>query len=347
MMKYKIKYPNSNISNFVYEELIYDWNENNFNAIKMIDHNGQIINEFFNYNYNDIHGNCIGCNKNDLELEQLFLICDTKNCKFGGHICCLDPPLSEIPDGNWYCPQCQGTHIIKSPCPQCHSRIYRKNELIKCKKCQIVCIHSLCASKEFKKQNVIDINMFNWLCKWCKKKEKCNKRKQNKTRKRRKDFIVIDCESDDNEPLMKKRKLNDKINTQIALNLSMSIPLPVFDASKMKKRKLRCFSHLLKEKNDFKIDDHFFINNCNKRNKNKIGKRKKDVIVIDGESDDNEPLMKKRKLNDDTHIALNLSIPLPVFDISKMKKRKLKCFSDFKMGKNKSRKRPRDVIVID
>jgi hypothetical protein len=46
-----------------------------------------------------ICGNCPSEGENMLE-------CDT--CLGGFHMGCLDPPLVEVPDGDWYCPKCAG-----------------------------------------------------------------------------------------------------------------------------------------------------------------------------------------------------------------------------------------------
>eukprot|EP00959_Pyramimonas_sp_CCMP1952_P432318 9053227-Pyramimonas_sp.AAC.1 len=32
------------------------------------------------------------------------LLCD--KCDLGWHMFCLDPPLGEIPEGDWFCPRC-------------------------------------------------------------------------------------------------------------------------------------------------------------------------------------------------------------------------------------------------
>ncbi|CAB3409807.1 unnamed protein product [Caenorhabditis bovis] len=47
---------------------------------------------------------CITCHEgND---EHLLLVCDIEDCKNGRHTYCCDPPLNEIPQGEWRCPQC-------------------------------------------------------------------------------------------------------------------------------------------------------------------------------------------------------------------------------------------------
>ncbi|KVH92767.1 Zinc finger, FYVE/PHD-type, partial [Cynara cardunculus var. scolymus] len=43
-----------------------------------------------------------GLNKDDEKV----LLCDTEGCNAEYHTYCLSPPLSEIPEGEWYCPTC-------------------------------------------------------------------------------------------------------------------------------------------------------------------------------------------------------------------------------------------------
>jgi hypothetical protein len=51
-----------------------------------------------------ICGNCPSEGENMLE-------CDT--CLGGFHMGCLDPPLMEVPEGDWYCPKCAGAECGK------------------------------------------------------------------------------------------------------------------------------------------------------------------------------------------------------------------------------------------
>ena len=37
----------------------------------------------------------------------MLLLCD--RCDHGYHLDCLDPPLSDVPEDDWFCPQCDGT----------------------------------------------------------------------------------------------------------------------------------------------------------------------------------------------------------------------------------------------
>lgn len=46
--------------------------------------------------------NCQVCNNSDR--EDIMLLCDS--CNHGYHMDCLDPPLSVIPEGSWYCDNC-------------------------------------------------------------------------------------------------------------------------------------------------------------------------------------------------------------------------------------------------
>ena len=34
------------------------------------------------------------------------LLCDWPNCNNAVHLACLNPPLTEVPEGDWYCPSC-------------------------------------------------------------------------------------------------------------------------------------------------------------------------------------------------------------------------------------------------
>jgi hypothetical protein len=34
------------------------------------------------------------------------LLCDGDDCGAEWHMFCLDPPLEEVPEGDWYCPAC-------------------------------------------------------------------------------------------------------------------------------------------------------------------------------------------------------------------------------------------------
>ena len=46
--------------------------------------------------------NCEICNRSDG--EDRMLLCD--RCDSGYHMECLDPPLNNIPSGDWFCPEC-------------------------------------------------------------------------------------------------------------------------------------------------------------------------------------------------------------------------------------------------
>ena len=47
-------------------------------------------------------GSCVNCGIDDF--DDMSLICD--GCDAVYHIWCLDPPLSEVPSGDWYCERC-------------------------------------------------------------------------------------------------------------------------------------------------------------------------------------------------------------------------------------------------
>jgi len=47
---------------------------------------------------------CSICGSGDL--ADTLLLCDGPNCKNGTHMACLNPPLDEIPQGDWFCASC-------------------------------------------------------------------------------------------------------------------------------------------------------------------------------------------------------------------------------------------------
>ena len=46
---------------------------------------------------------CQACNSGEREHE--IILCDS--CDVGYHMGCLDPPLTELPQGEWFCPECE------------------------------------------------------------------------------------------------------------------------------------------------------------------------------------------------------------------------------------------------
>ena len=46
--------------------------------------------------------------------DDVTVLCD--GCDAAWHLFCLDPPLSEVPEGDWYCPKCdkKGTEMEDS-----------------------------------------------------------------------------------------------------------------------------------------------------------------------------------------------------------------------------------------
>ncbi|KDO19850.1 hypothetical protein SPRG_14950 [Saprolegnia parasitica CBS 223.65] len=47
---------------------------------------------------------CSGCTKKGG--DGLRLVCDGKSCEKEFHMACLDPPLTTVPEGSWFCPTC-------------------------------------------------------------------------------------------------------------------------------------------------------------------------------------------------------------------------------------------------
>ena len=49
---------------------------------------------------------CYECNEYDSQPGNEMLLCD--GCgDWGCHLQCADPPLDDVPDGEWYCMYCQ------------------------------------------------------------------------------------------------------------------------------------------------------------------------------------------------------------------------------------------------
>ena len=45
---------------------------------------------------------CSVCGRQDAEEKRVFC----ENCQSTTHICCLDPPLQNLPEGDWFCASC-------------------------------------------------------------------------------------------------------------------------------------------------------------------------------------------------------------------------------------------------
>ena len=50
---------------------------------------------------------CLLCNVSTRINDETVLLCDGHNCKNECHMYCLDPPLTEVPEGQWLCQVCQ------------------------------------------------------------------------------------------------------------------------------------------------------------------------------------------------------------------------------------------------
>jgi hypothetical protein len=44
------------------------------------------------------------------ENDDLMLLCDFQDCKGGYHMYCLNPPMLKVPEGEWLCPQHDGSN---------------------------------------------------------------------------------------------------------------------------------------------------------------------------------------------------------------------------------------------
>lgn len=53
----------------------------------------------------------LACKKcENMSNPEWILLCD--ECNAGWHTTCLNPPLTSIPQGDWFCPNCQHVSIL-------------------------------------------------------------------------------------------------------------------------------------------------------------------------------------------------------------------------------------------
>jgi hypothetical protein len=53
------------------------------------------------------HLEAVACERcKDVGDDEELLLCDSRNCNRGYHLGCLTPVLTEVPDGDWFCPMC-------------------------------------------------------------------------------------------------------------------------------------------------------------------------------------------------------------------------------------------------
>jgi bromodomain adjacent to zinc finger domain protein 1A len=71
----------------------------------------QTLDESIAWSKSALNAKCRICKKKG-EPEKMIL-CD--KCDHGHHIFCLRPPLSSIPDGEWFCPKCRPKDVEKTP----------------------------------------------------------------------------------------------------------------------------------------------------------------------------------------------------------------------------------------
>ena len=50
---------------------------------------------------------CHVCGRASSTEPNVILLCDGEGCDDAYHLQCLDPPLAEVPEGNWFCPTCE------------------------------------------------------------------------------------------------------------------------------------------------------------------------------------------------------------------------------------------------
>ncbi|KAK9067280.1 hypothetical protein SSX86_014606 [Deinandra increscens subsp. villosa] len=82
-------------------------------------------------------GICKVCGVN--QDDDRVLLCDTEWCNAEYHTYCLNPPLSEIPQGHWYCPACKQLasdrpkgvpHILQFVDKSCHEEAYQYLDIL-------------------------------------------------------------------------------------------------------------------------------------------------------------------------------------------------------------------------
>jgi histone demethylase JARID1 len=66
----------------------------------------------FAYEQDDSFVLCFYCRKGDRPAS--LLLCDTIGCSVGVHMRCMNPPLSRIPSGHFFCPKCNGETLESS-----------------------------------------------------------------------------------------------------------------------------------------------------------------------------------------------------------------------------------------
>ena len=55
---------------------------------------------------------CAGCRSP--EDGDSMLLCDSTGCERAYHTYCLQPPLYEVPEGDWFCPTCSRWQLEQS-----------------------------------------------------------------------------------------------------------------------------------------------------------------------------------------------------------------------------------------
>ena len=96
---------------------------------------------------------CEGCGK--ATDEGRLLLCD--DCDISYHIYCLDPPLDQVPKGNWKCKWC--VRCLKCGTKTPGKKSNWKNNYTECGLCNSLSICSIC-NFEYKEQDVL-VKCFN------------------------------------------------------------------------------------------------------------------------------------------------------------------------------------------
>ena len=64
----------------------------------------------------DEDAECKKCGSKECDEDDM-LICSNEHCGANGayHLRCLDPPLDDVPEGDWFCPNCEDKQAATAP----------------------------------------------------------------------------------------------------------------------------------------------------------------------------------------------------------------------------------------
>lgn len=92
---------------------LYNWEKSlmNCTSLSQVFIHLQTLDESIAWSKSVLNAKCRMCKKKG-EADKMIL-CD--KCDHGHHIYCLRPPLSAIPEGDWFCPKCRPKDVEKTP----------------------------------------------------------------------------------------------------------------------------------------------------------------------------------------------------------------------------------------